>query len=74
MRKGPVGMLTVDYLGVWDTVGALGVPDQFAGLAGAFNGKYKFHDLRLSSMGQRPATRWRSTNAARPFRRPCGTT
>jgi uncharacterized protein (DUF2235 family) len=50
VRKGPVGMLTVDYLGVWDTVGALGVPDQFAGLAGAFNGKYKFHDLRLSSM------------------------
>ncbi len=52
VRKGPVGMLTVDYLGVWDTVGALGVPDQFAGLAGAFNGKYKFHDLRLSSMVQ----------------------
>jgi uncharacterized protein (DUF2235 family) len=50
VRQGPVEMLAVDYMGVWDTVGALGVPDQFAGLAGAFNGKYKFHDLRLSSM------------------------
>lgn len=50
VRPGPVAMLAVDYLGVWDTVGALGVPDQFAGLAGLFNGKYKFHDLRLSSM------------------------
>ena len=50
-RRGPaVEVLAVDYLGVWDTVGALGVPDQFAGLAGLFNGKYKFHDLRLSSM------------------------
>lgn len=50
VRPGPVEMLAVDYLGVWDTVGALGVPDQFAGLAALTNGKYKFHDLRLSSM------------------------
>jgi uncharacterized protein (DUF2235 family) len=28
----------------------LGVPDHFAGLAAITNGKYKFHDLRLSSM------------------------
>lgn len=50
VRAGPVEMLAVDYLGVWDTVGALGVPDHFAGLAALTNGKYKFHDLRLSSM------------------------
>lgn len=49
-RPGPVSMLSVDFLGVWDTVGALGVPDQFWFLAKLFNGKYKFHDLRLSSM------------------------
>lgn len=47
---GAVETLSVDYLGVWDTVGALGVPDHFAGLAAITNGKYKFHDLRLSSM------------------------
>ncbi len=50
VRAGAVEMLAVDYLGVWDTVGALGVPDHFAGLAALTNGKYKFHDLRLSSM------------------------
>jgi uncharacterized protein (DUF2235 family) len=50
VRTGQVEMLAVDYLGVWDTVGALGVPDHFAGLAAITNGKYKFHDLRLSSM------------------------
>lgn len=49
-RPKAVPLLKVDYLGVWDTVGALGVPDQFWFLARLFNGKYKFHDLRLSSM------------------------
>jgi uncharacterized protein (DUF2235 family) len=37
--------LAIHYVGLWDTVGALGVPGfQF------FHRKYKFHDLELSSM------------------------
>jgi uncharacterized protein (DUF2235 family) len=50
VRRGDVAMVAVDYLGVWDTVGALGVPAQFRGLSAMFNQKYRFHDLRLSSM------------------------
>ena len=40
--------LRIAYMGVWDTVGALGVPSKFPG-AGLFNRKYRFHDLNLSS-------------------------
>lgn len=50
VRRGDVAMVAVDYLGVWDTVGALGVPAQFRGLSAIVNHKYRFHDLRLSSM------------------------
>jgi hypothetical protein len=38
-------------MGVWDTVGALGVPSDFL-LASLFNRKYQFHDLDLSRMVQ----------------------
>ncbi len=42
--------LTVAYLGVWDSVGALGVPRHLS-VAGWFNRKkYQFHDADLSSM------------------------
>lgn len=44
-------LLKITYLGVWDTVGALGVPNQFF-VAGFFNERYKFHDLALSSSVQ----------------------
>jgi uncharacterized protein (DUF2235 family) len=37
----------VKYLGVWDTVGALGVPKSFL-LADKLNKKYEFHDTALS--------------------------
>lgn len=41
--------LTVRYLGVWDTVGALGVP-RHLGISHFFGtGKYEFHDYALSS-------------------------
>ena len=40
--------LTVDYLGVWDTVGALGIPAFLPG-AKTFNAKYQFHDTKLTS-------------------------
>ncbi|GAB5426649.1 MAG: DUF2235 domain-containing protein [Devosia indica] len=40
--------LTITYLGVWDTVGAMGVPS-FLGVSKWFNRKYEFHDFKLSS-------------------------
>ena len=39
--------LNLAYLGVWDTVGALGVPG-FLATAPLFNKKYEFHDTDLS--------------------------
>lgn len=36
------------FLGVWDTVGALGVPAHLTRLSSIFNGKYRFHDTDLS--------------------------
>ncbi len=39
--------LELAYLGVWDTVGALGVPG-FLAMAPFLNRKYAFHDLSLS--------------------------
>ena len=43
-------LLKIAYLGVWDSVGALGVPRHFLA-ARVFNGrKYDFHDASLSSM------------------------
>lgn len=42
-------MLNIAYIGVWDTVEALGVPRHYKALARLFNGKYRFHDADLSS-------------------------
>ena len=39
--------LTIKYLGVWDTVGALGVPKVLP-FAPVFNRKHQFHDAALS--------------------------
>ncbi|MCC6947005.1 MAG: DUF2235 domain-containing protein [Bradyrhizobiaceae bacterium] len=39
--------IQMTYLGVWDTVGALGVPKSFL-LADTLNRKYEFHDTKLS--------------------------
>lgn len=44
-----IQLLSLSYLGVWDTVGALGVPGFFM-TAGLFNKKHRFHDTDLSSM------------------------
>lgn len=43
-------LLTVTYLGIWDTVGALGIPGYYKALAGVFNRSQGFHDTQLSSM------------------------
>ncbi len=49
-RKDNSALITVSYLGVWDTVGALGVPTAIAGaLDPVINFRHKFHDTELSS-------------------------
>jgi uncharacterized protein (DUF2235 family) len=40
--------LRIAYLGVWDTVGALGIPARFT-ILNPFNKKYEFHDVSLSA-------------------------
>jgi uncharacterized protein (DUF2235 family) len=40
--------LKITYMGVWDTVGAMGVPS-FLWVSKLFNRKYTFHDFALSS-------------------------
>lgn len=44
--------LRVEYLGIWDSVGALGVPRHLKPLAW-INSKHKFHDTHLSSFVRR---------------------
>jgi len=44
-------LLQIRYLGVWDTVGALGVPTRYR-LLSFFNRKFQFHDTALSSIVQ----------------------
>lgn len=43
-------LLKVSYLGVWDSVGALGVPVHIPVLGRLTANKYRFHDADLSSM------------------------
>ena len=43
--------LRVRYLGVWDTVGALGIPKHLL-VSNLFNSGYQFHDTNLSSSVQ----------------------
>lgn len=46
-----VSRVDITYLGVWDTVGALGIPAPLLGpIANAWNAQYRFHDTLLSSM------------------------
>lgn len=44
--------IAITYLGVFDTVGALGLPNIFDSIGASFNKKYRFHDTKLSSMVQ----------------------
>ena len=43
-------LLRISYLGVWDSVGALGIPNHLSIAPWVNRGKYKFHDAKLSSM------------------------
>ncbi|ARE40041.1 Peptidoglycan binding domain protein [Rhodovulum sp. P5] len=42
--------IKIRYLGVWDTVGALGLPGHYGMLARMVNAKYDFHDTDLSRL------------------------
>ena len=44
--------LRIEYLGIWDSVGALGIPTHLKPLTW-INKKYQFHDTRLSSFVRR---------------------
>ena len=45
--RGARPLLKIRYLGVWDTVGALGIP-RYIVMANAFNRMHQFHDVSLS--------------------------
>lgn len=45
------GNVEVDFLGVWDTVGSLGIP--LRGLRSLTRSRYQFHDTELSGMVKR---------------------
>jgi uncharacterized protein (DUF2235 family) len=42
----------IRFIGVWDTVGALGIPLSGAGLINLLNRRWQFHDTQLSSVVQ----------------------
>jgi uncharacterized protein (DUF2235 family) len=52
-RRGDDGsvLVKIAYLGIWDTVGAMGIPTRLAGgLSNLVNFRHQFHDLELSSL------------------------
>lgn len=44
----PVARLKIDYMGIWDTVGGIGLPGMLGWIATVFNKKHRFHDMNLS--------------------------
>lgn len=42
-------LLRIAYLGVWDTVGALGIPSRYR-ISNLMNRRHRFHDAELTSM------------------------
>lgn len=52
-RNDNSSVVKISYIGVWDTVGSLGIPSVLLGrIASFWNKKYEFHDTDLSSMVQ----------------------
>ncbi len=50
-RPTPVPIVKIAYVGVWDTVGARGIPVAlFGGVAAMWNRQYQFHDMELSHL------------------------
>jgi len=52
VRYDDIPDLKIAYLGVWDTVGALGLPAHF-GISKLLNKKYEFHDVELTPFVER---------------------
>lgn len=46
----PAPRLRIAFMGLWDTVGALGIPSHWGMPAHLLNRKYRFHDTQLSGM------------------------
>ncbi|MGH3687467.1 MAG: DUF2235 domain-containing protein [Pseudonocardiaceae bacterium] len=53
-RPAPYPRVPIRFLGVWDTVGALGIPDALGmlNLLDIIDDRHRFHDTRLNSMIQ----------------------
>lgn len=52
-RDGPADLVKITYMGIWDTVGALGLPVALFGpVAQLWNHRHAFHDTELSSLVQ----------------------
>jgi uncharacterized protein (DUF2235 family) len=62
--------IDIDFLGVWDTVGALGLP--FGNLPILGKQDMQFLNTGLRTSNKFASTRWRSTRTARYLRRPSG--
>ncbi|MGB7244464.1 MAG: DUF2235 domain-containing protein [Sulfitobacter sp.] len=63
-------LVNVAYIGVWDTVGARGIPPTLLGpVATLWNQQYKFHDMALSSL-VKSARHALAINERRLFYRP----
>ncbi|XDA96911.1 DUF2235 domain-containing protein [Sulfitobacter sp. LCG007] len=43
-------IVNIAYMGIWDTVGALGIPGVLGKAATVWNQRYRFHDTDLSSL------------------------
>ena len=46
----PLNVYRLMYLGVWDTVGSMGVPNTIPGLSRLVNRRYKFYDTNASDL------------------------
>ncbi|MEB8388485.1 DUF2235 domain-containing protein [Rhodobacteraceae bacterium KMM 6894] len=52
--RSTAALVNVAYVGVWDTVGARGIPPSLLGpVATLWNRQYRFHDMQLSSLVRR---------------------
>lgn len=58
----------VRFIGVWDTVGSLGVPNVGLGLAKLFNRRWRFHDTDLSTKVEAAFQALAIDERRRPFR------
>lgn len=50
LKPPPLAIYRMMYLGLWDTVGSLGLPPTIPFISRLLNRRYDFHDLRVSSL------------------------